>query len=46
MFDDWKGEKAYMKVDDKVVWTKTGKNSQLSGPNICGSNTNDPAFAV
>jgi len=46
MFDDWKGEKAFMKVDDKVVWTKTGKNSALKGSNICGSNSNDPAFAV
>lgn len=46
MFDNWNGEKAFMKLDNQVVWNKVGKNSHLNGSNICGGNSNDPAFAL
>lgn len=44
MLDAWDGEKAYMKINDKVVWNRVGKHSQKSGLNICGGDFNDPAF--
>lgn len=46
MFDDWNGEKAYMKVNDKLVWTRTGKKSLLSSPSKCGRNNNDPEMSL
>ena len=45
MFDSWKGELAYMKIDDQIVWTKHGKTSD-KGINICGGDYNDPAYAL
>ena len=47
MFDDWNGEKAFMKINNQVVWNKIGKNSPSKlGNNICGGISNDPAFAL
>jgi len=46
MFDSWDGEMAYAKIDGNIVWTKTGKSSARSGINICGGDSNDPAFAL
>jgi hypothetical protein len=46
MFDAWDGETVYVKIDGNTVWTKIGKSSSKTGINICGGNTNDPAFAL
>jgi hypothetical protein len=43
--DDWQGETAYVKIDDKVAWMK----SVRSGPtsiNICGGSYGEAAFNV
>jgi hypothetical protein len=45
MLDNWNGEKAYMKINDKIVWSRSGKHSK-KGLNICGGDFNDPAFAL
>ena len=46
MFDSWSGESAFVKIDGSTVWTKVGKSSSRSGINVCGGNSNDPAFAL
>ena len=46
MLDAWNGEKAFMKVNNEVVWSRTGKHSKTNGLNICGGDFNDPAFAL
>ncbi len=46
MLDTWDGEKAYMKINDKIVWNRVGKHSKKTGLNICGGDFNDPAFAL
>lgn len=46
MLDAWDGEKALMKINDKIVWNRTGKHSKKNGLNICGGDYNDPAFAL
>ena len=43
MFDSWEGETGFMKIDDEIVWTKQGTHSD-KGINICGGDSNDPAF--
>ncbi len=43
MLDSWEGETGYMKVDDVIVWSKTGQHSE-NGLNFCGGGHNDPAF--
>eukprot|EP00340_Litonotus_pictus_P012156 CAMPEP_0170539138 /NCGR_PEP_ID=MMETSP0209-20121228/103739_1 /TAXON_ID=665100 ORGANISM="Litonotus pictus, Strain P1" /NCGR_SAMPLE_ID=MMETSP0209 /ASSEMBLY_ACC=CAM_ASM_000301 /LENGTH=441 /DNA_ID=CAMNT_0010840983 /DNA_START=52 /DNA_END=1374 /DNA_ORIENTATION=+ len=43
MFDHWEGEVGYMKVNNKIVWTKVGK-SPKHGIDICGAKTSDPMF--
>lgn len=45
MLDNWEGEKAYVKVDDKVIWTRQGKNTP-NGLNHCGGEYSDPAFSL
>lgn len=42
--DDWKGEFGYLKVDDKIVWSKSNhskKNEGVSIPSFCGSYFSD-----
>ena len=46
MLDAWEGEKAYMMIDDKIVWSRDGKHSKKKGLNMCGGDYNDPAFAL
>jgi len=46
MLDAWDGEKAYMKINNKIVWNRVGKHSKKHGLNICGGHFNDPAFAL
>ena len=46
MFDAWDGETAFVKIDGNIVWTKIGKHSVNTGINVCGGNSNDPAFAL
>ena len=43
MFDRWDGETGFMKVDGEIVWTKQGTHSD-KGMNICGGDSNDPAY--
>jgi len=45
MFDNWEGEYGYMKADDQLAWTQTGKTpSHAAAFNICGGNTADPKY--
>ena len=46
MLDNWDGEYAYMKIDGVKVWTKKGQQSQNGGIDICGGESNDPAFNI
>jgi hypothetical protein len=46
MLDSWDGEYAYMKIDDVKVWTQRGQHSPDNGIDICGGDSNDPAFNI
>jgi hypothetical protein len=46
MLDAWEGETAYMKIDGVNIWTRKGQHSPKSGIDICGGDSNDPAFNI
>lgn len=45
MLDKWEGETAYMKVNDKIVWTMTGVSHE-NGVDVCGGKHKDAKFAI
>lgn len=44
MFDNWNGERGYMKIDNEVLWSREGQIDNKGGINFCGGDSNDPAF--
>jgi len=47
MFDNWQGEYGYMKINNKIMWTKNAiVRNETGSINICGQGTPDPAYNI